>query len=104
MTVPGDAPIPADAGDDLLIVPIPALVALLVAARSAKGAELDEADVLAIRDGAVCMAMPADVARRMAEARGYDDLDPEHVWEDWQAFRAAVDLDALTAPEGGAGG
>ncbi len=104
MTVPGDVPEPADAGDDLLIVPVPALVLLLINARSAKGAELDKAEVLAIRDGAACIAMPPDVAQRVAEGRGYDDVDPENVWDDWEAFRAAFDLDALPTPEGGAKG
>jgi hypothetical protein len=32
----------------------------------------------------------------MDEARGYQDLDPENVWEEWQGLRAQV---ARTLPE-----
>jgi hypothetical protein len=73
--------------EDLVLVAIPPLVALLVHHEQEKGEPLTEAEVLAIRDKAVCMAMPTEVARKLAESRGYDDLDPENIWVEWQEFR-----------------
>ncbi|HEY0928156.1 hypothetical protein [Brevundimonas sp.] len=81
------APETSSKDEALLIVPMPALVAVLLAAENQKGAPLIKAEVLEIRDGAVCMAMPVHAAERMAEARGYADINPERVWEEWQAFR-----------------
>ena len=75
----------------LLIVPTPALVAVLLAAEKQKGAPLTEADVLRIRDGAECTAMPAHAAQKVAEARGYPDIDPQRAWQEWQIFRQSTD-------------
>lgn len=77
---------PAAPEEPLVIVPIPALVTLLVALRKQKGVELTEQEVLALRDGAACIAMRAEHARALAEKRGYPDIDPENAWEAWQAF------------------
>lgn len=88
---PQPAPETLGADEALLIIPIPALVAVLLAAENRKGAPLTEAEVLEIRDGAVCMAVPAYAAEKMAEARGYADIDPERAWEEWQAFRQSND-------------
>ncbi|ATY32419.1 hypothetical protein [Sphingomonas psychrotolerans] len=69
-------------------MPIPPLLALLLAQREQKGKDLTEAEVLECRNGAVCMTMRLSQARQLAEKRGYDDLAPESVWEDWQTFLA----------------
>ncbi|MEL4504888.1 hypothetical protein AAEX63_08645 [Luteococcus sp. H138] len=74
--------------DDLVFVFIPALVALLTAAETERGRPLTEAEVMAIRDDAVTIALPRAQAQSMAAARGYDDIDPERAWEQWQAVRA----------------
>lgn len=34
--------------------------------------------------------MRADHAHKMAESRGYDDIDPENCWYDWQHFRRTL--------------
>lgn len=73
----------------LVSVPIPALVAVLVALEKHKGSELTEDEVLTARDKAVCMQMPFSVARRMEQARGYADIEPEDAWAEWQRFRHA---------------
>ncbi|MDF9716239.1 hypothetical protein INN71_11505 [Nocardioides sp. ChNu-153] len=78
---------PDDLGDDLVLDFVPALVAVLLATERAKGEPLAEAEVLAVRDGATCVRVPRSVAAALAEQRGYDDLDPERVWEEWQAVR-----------------
>lgn len=76
--------------DELAIVPIPALVAILLNREQQKGSPLTEKEVLAIRDGAVCMAAPRDMAAKLAERRGYEDIDPENAWEDWNAIRPTL--------------
>lgn len=72
---------------DLVPVFIPALVAILVAAEDKKGEPLTIDEVLSIRDDAACMMMTRMNAAKLAESRGYDDLDPENCWYDWQMLR-----------------
>jgi hypothetical protein len=72
--------------EDLVIVPMPPLISVLLAKRLEKGAELTEAEVLAIRDNAVCMTMRRGHAEALAQKRGFPDVDPEHVWGSWQVF------------------
>ncbi len=79
--------------ESLLPVFIPPLVAILLAAERKKGTPLIEDEVLAIRDGGVCMMMRQSIAVQMAEKRGYDDINPESVWEDWQRVRESLQSD-----------
>jgi hypothetical protein len=75
----------------LVITHVPALVALLLRAEKDKGTPLTEQEVLSIRDNGACIAMPRSVAATVAEGRGYDDLDPERAWEQWQVARKQLD-------------
>lgn len=86
----GRATPPSIDDDPVVAVPIPPLVTLLVALEKQKGAPLTEAEVLKARDGAVCMTMPRSGAWKMAEQRGYQDLNPETVWEEWQDFKRSA--------------
>ena len=80
---------PTDSADDeLLIIPVPALVAVLLALENDKGAPLTEDEVLRARDGAECIAMPSFAADAVAKERGYVDLDPDNIWDEWRAFRS----------------
>ena len=72
------------------IVFVPTLGSLLVRAENLKGAPLTEPEVLGIRDNAICMTVSPEQARAIAESRGYEDLDPEHVWAEWQQLRAEL--------------
>jgi hypothetical protein len=74
----------------LLIVPVPALVAILLKLEQDKGAPLTEAEVLHARDNVECIAMPAFARDEIAASRGYDDIDPENVWAEWQAVRPTL--------------
>ena len=74
----------------LIPVFMPALVTLLIHAERLKGSSLTEQEVLAIRDQGICMMMRVEHAEALAEKRGYDDLDPENVWADWQVVRAQI--------------
>ncbi|WP_165190584.1 hypothetical protein [Caulobacter soli] len=87
-----DAPAPppseAQNQDHLVIVPIPPLVVVLAQLEKEKGRPLTEAEVIEARGKAICMTMAASRADALAQARGYADLDPAHVWEDWLAFKS----------------
>jgi hypothetical protein len=76
--------------DDLLPVFIAALVALLIRAEGLNGSPLTRSQVLAIRDNANCVMLPASAKADMNEQRRYADLDPERCWEEWQVARAKL--------------
>jgi hypothetical protein len=67
---------------------IPSLIARLKHAEREKGSPLTEAEVLAIRDAATCIVLSLPMALAAEEKRGYPDLQPSLVWEQWQEFRA----------------
>ena len=71
----------------LIIVPVPSLVSSLLALEKEKGSPLTEDDVLEATEKAPSIAMPAYALAAVAEGRGYDDIDPENVWVEWQAAR-----------------
>ena len=71
----------------LIPVFIPALISVLHSAEQKKGTPLTEQEVHEIRDRGVCMMMRVEHAIALDEKRGYNDLDPEHVWEQWQEAR-----------------
>jgi hypothetical protein len=73
--------------DELVPTFIPSLVALLCHDEKARAAPLTREEVLAIRDNGVCIMLPRSQAAKLAESRGYDDIDPEQVWEQWQVVR-----------------
>lgn len=77
-------------GAPLVPVPIPALGVLLLNLEKQNGAPLSQTEVLEARDKAVCMMLPLSAKQQMDEKRGYQDIDPENVWEGWLAFRAEV--------------
>ncbi|MFT4265455.1 MAG: hypothetical protein QM572_18895 [Nocardioides sp.] len=76
--------------EDTVIEFVPPLIALLLHSEREKGSALTEDEVIAVRDGATCIRSPRTVAEAMAERRGYDDLDPERVWEEWQEVRTVL--------------
>lgn len=76
--------------EPLCLVFIPALVAILHRAETVNGSPLNQAQVEAIRDKAVCMTMRYSHARELEEKRGYHDIRPENCWEDWQRARAEI--------------
>jgi hypothetical protein len=73
--------------EDFVPTPIPALIVILLKKEREKWAPLTESEVIEIRDNAVCMMLPISVKMQMVESRGYPDLDPEYVWEQWQTAR-----------------
>jgi hypothetical protein len=78
---------PSPPEDPLCLVFIPALVTVLLHSEKTLGRPLTEAEVIAIRDKAVCMAMSASHAAMMEEKRGYPNIVAETVWPEWQSAR-----------------
>lgn len=70
------------------------LVMLLSAREEAKGAALTEAEVLQVRDSAMCTRMPLSQAEKFYAALDAQmpipRLNPERIWEEWQAYRNRV--------------
>jgi hypothetical protein len=79
--------------ENLVIYPMPSLVATLLGRERAKGSPLTEAEVLQIRDQCPSVAVPIDVARKIDAERGYRDIDPERIWEQWQSARKHLAAD-----------
>ncbi len=76
--------------EKLVLVFIPTLVSLLVAAEKAKGSALSEEEVVSIRDKATCMVLPFSVALAGDDARGYVDIVAEDCWLEWQRARLEI--------------
>jgi hypothetical protein len=74
----------------LHIVPVPSLVATLLRSERDKGRPLTEAEVLAITDKCPSVVMTDDMLAKVVDRRGYDDIDPENAWEEWQAIRPTL--------------
>lgn len=91
---PSGSPAGDRSGEPLVPVPIPALGVLLLNLEKNKGSPLSEQEVLAARDKAACIMLPQSQKRAVDEKRGYEDIDPENVWPEWLAFRAAMQRDA----------
>lgn len=72
---------------ELIPVPVPALVAVLLNKEKQKGSPLTESEVNEIRDSAACIMMPISAVQTMEESRGYSDIDPEYAWKQWQQAR-----------------
>ena len=76
--------------EPVILVPVPSLVALLLNLEREKGVALTEIEVLKIRDDAVCIAMSLSVRDEITAKRGYDDINPERVWDEWVEIRPSL--------------
>lgn len=76
--------------DDLVPSFTPALIAVLLNRENAKGEPLTEQEVIEIRDSSVAIMVPRSMERALAASRGYDDIDPENVWAEWQRRRVEL--------------
>lgn len=76
--------------EELVATPIPALVSVLLRKEQEKGSALTESEVLKIRDNAASIMLPMSANIKMAESRGYSDLNPSHAWEQWQKARTEL--------------
>ncbi|MBI5820732.1 MAG: hypothetical protein HZA88_17320 [Verrucomicrobia bacterium] len=77
--------------DRLTLLYIPSLAALLVNVEGKLGRELTRKEVEILRDQATVMAADPEKVRVLEEKRrGYKDLDPANVWEEYQRLRAQM--------------
>ena len=67
----------------------PPLLAILTELEAKKRKPLTQEQVEKTRDDSVCIAMPPRDAQLVDRRRGFSDLDPELVWEQWQAWRTS---------------
>jgi hypothetical protein len=75
-------------GPKVIPVFVPALrVTLTSLARQEGRAPLAREEVETHRDDAPCVAMKPRQAQELERSRGYADLNPEFVWEQWQLVR-----------------
>lgn len=72
---------------ELVAVFMPPLRVLLSALEQKAGKPLTRKQVEAARDEGICMTMKGREARELERSRGYADLDPELVWEQWKLVR-----------------
>ncbi|MFB8003228.1 hypothetical protein [Nocardia sp. NPDC056000] len=87
---------PAVHDDDPLVpIPIPALMTLLIRREDDKGQALTEDEVLEVRDHAHCMMLPLSAQQAVDQSRGYRDIDPDNVWQEWCAYKSGQDPFAL---------
>jgi hypothetical protein len=78
--------------DQIIITPVPSLVATLLNRERAKGSPLTQSEVETIRDQIECIAMTPEQRAAVDERRGYMDIDPEQAWEEWQVARLDFEL------------
>ncbi len=64
----------------------PALIVLLLQRQRQKGGRLTEAEVLQVRNEALCAMLTTSARHALDCRRGYRDLDPQDVWHEWQAL------------------
>ncbi len=71
-------------------------LAMLLAGRERqKGSPLTEEEVLEVRDGAQCIAMPASQAEKFYASLDSQfpvpRLNPDNIWQEWQAIRSHLE-------------
>lgn len=77
----------SDDDDELIPVFVPSLSAVLLNAENEKGQPLTYEEVVQLRDSAACIMAGREQIAQLAERRGYEDIDPENCWYDWQQLR-----------------
>jgi hypothetical protein len=78
--------------DPLIPVFMPSLLVLFAHDEVAKGSPLTRDEVVAIRDQAETVMLPRSKLIEIASRRGYEDIDPERAYEEWQLLRAELKI------------
>jgi len=79
-----------DENEPLVPVFVPSLASLLIAAHDRLGRELDEDEVGAVRDAANVVMMPLGMAIAQTKSRGYRDVNPDRVYEEYLELRRVL--------------
>lgn len=84
----------ADPNEPMVTVFLNPLVMLLAGAERQKGSPLTEAEVLHVRDTAVCIQMTQSQANKFYESLDSQmpipRLNPESIWDEWQVVRNKI--------------
>src|SRR4051794_19931364 len=75
---------------NLIPVFMPSLAVVLAAAEGKKGSALTPAEIVSIRDKSPCIMMESAAAAKLAESRGYIDVNSENAWSDWHRLRVQI--------------
>lgn len=75
--------------DELVPWPVLSLRMILSMEEEKKGAPLSYREVIQARDKAHCIMVKRTHIGELEKSRGYVDINPEKVWEEWQAFRSS---------------
>ncbi|MEZ6139350.1 MAG: hypothetical protein R3B84_02155 [Zavarzinella sp.] len=70
--------------DGLVLVFSPSLAALLSIAEREKRKPLTKTEVNRIKDSAPAIAVTSEQAAALVEDRGYEDVDPQRAFDNWQ--------------------
>ena len=73
--------------EKLIIMFMPPLLELLETFERKQQSNLTKNEVETIRDKAIGMVVRRSVFEAMVKKRGYRDLRPEYVWEDWMTYK-----------------
>jgi len=73
--------------DELVITPIPSLLEILIFKEEEKGSSLTQTEVEEIKNKIVCIKIERSKRRKLDEKRGFQDLDLDNAWEQWEAYR-----------------
>ena len=84
----------ADSNEPMVTVFLNPLMMLLAGAERQKGSPLTEAEVLHVRDTAVCVQMTQSQANKFYESLDSQmpipRLNPDSIWDEWQAVRDKI--------------
>jgi SAM-dependent methyltransferase len=69
---------------------VPSLKATLTHHEKVKGSPLTQDEVERVRDEAPTVLVTAEMLAELVAERGYEDIDPDACWEQWQAVRATT--------------
>ena len=72
---------------EFVLIFTPSLTALLLNKEKAKGSPLTIDEVHAIRDSARVVEVSPEIAAEFEKKRGYQDIDAENCWDEWQRLR-----------------
>jgi hypothetical protein len=85
--------------DELIIIPVPSLIATLISGENRKGSPLTENEVNEIRNNCPSIAMTIDQYNKVSEARGYHDINPEQAWKQWSDYKLAISAQQVDSAE-----
>ena len=65
---------------------ITSLISLIINEQEKKGRQLTLIELELLRDNATCIALPKSESKQIIESRGYRDINPENLWEEYLEY------------------